>query len=440
MALRTRWGGAFKRLRYVDLRHRNQASLSQLVDAIRARAPGPSFAGLIGQIVDGNEEQRAQALQQVIDGFVADRAGLSARSARLREQIESRFGPQQEKEFAQAVRDPKKLPSVRAWMMSMLIWADAKLKPNRQLILKHLDARYETDRNVRFWTLAGLHERGATYRDAAVSASMEDRAPEVAMLARAIANPADGAVLKGFQELLQSNDFERGWPVLRLLRVLPLPSLAREVCHLLAGAALDDRFAYDSLFALANPVIARAAVPILLERYGLDGVVDRVVGVSSSADPAAIRQFERLLAEFDIAGVDTALAATELRRPSDAAVIARLRRYVRSTHDKTPAPESFVAGYASDVIDVSRDELDIREDVQTLVAVMLAKEVTPPLAIGLFGDWGSGKSFFMQSMKEAVHTLSARSRESGSTRFCNDVVSIEFNAWHYADTNLWAMG
>lgn len=428
-------GGAFKRLRYVDLRQSDETGLSQLFDAIRARATGPRFASLIGQIIDGNEVERAQALQQVIDGSVVDRVGLSAR---LREQIETRFGPQQEKEFAQAIRDPKKMPSVRAWMMSALIWTDAELEPNRQLILRHLDVRHEPDRNVRFWALAGLHQRGASYRDVAVRASLEDRAPEVAMLARAIANPEDGALLKSFQERLQSRDFDQAWPVLRLLRVLPLQPLAGDVSQLLAGTAADDRLAYDSLFALANPVMARAAAPIVLERYGLDDVVERVVGVSSSADPAALRQFARLLAEFDSAGVEAALATAEARRPSDAAVIARLRRYVRATHEKAPAPESFVAGYASDVIDVSRDDLDIREDVQTLVAVMLAKEVKPPLAIGLFGDWGSGKSFFMQSMKQAVNALSARSRESSSARFCNEVVSIEFNAWHYADTNLWA--
>jgi hypothetical protein len=80
------------------------------------------------------------------------------------------------------------------------------------------------------------------------------------------------------------------------------------------------------------------------------------------------------------------------------------------------------------------DYLDIREDVQTLAAIMLAKEVPPPLAIGLFGDWGSGKSFFMSSLRNVTKRLA----NSGQAKLCSSVVSIEFNAWHYADTNLWA--
>jgi polyhydroxyalkanoate synthesis regulator phasin len=69
---------------------------------------------------------------------------------------------------------------------------------------------------------------------------------------------------------------------------------------------------------------------------------------------------------------------------------------------------------------------------------MLAREVIPPLAIGLFGDWGSGKSYFMRSMKAAAKQISDGARARNSTKFCTEIVSIEFNAWHYADTNLWA--
>jgi hypothetical protein len=93
-------------------------------------------------------------------------------------------------------------------------------------------------------------------------------------------------------------------------------------------------------------------------------------------------------------------------------------------------------GFRAETIDVDRDRLGIREDVETLTAVMLAKDVTPPLAIGLFGDWGTGKSFFMKSMRAATDRLSKGDPEGKN--FCREVVSIEFNAWHYADTNLWA--
>ncbi len=79
--------------------------------------------------------------------------------------------------------------------------------------------------------------------------------------------------------------------------------------------------------------------------------------------------------------------------------------------------------------------LDIDEDVKTLTAVMLAKDVEPPLAIGLFGDWGHGKSFFMKEIKNEINAV----RDEGNdAAYCTNVVQIDFNAWHYVDTNLWA--
>ena len=57
-----------------------------------------------------------------------------------------------------------------------------------------------------------------------------------------------------------------------------------------------------------------------------------------------------------------------------------------------------------------------------------------PLSIGLFGEWGSGKSYFMGLLRGQVKTLA----DSGSAVYCENIHPIGFNAWHYADTNLWA--
>ncbi|HEX8095979.1 P-loop NTPase fold protein, partial [Jatrophihabitans sp.] len=50
----------------------------------------------------------------------------------------------------------------------------------------------------------------------------------------------------------------------------------------------------------------------------------------------------------------------------------------------------------------------------------------------LFGEWGSGKSFFMGRLRQQVAELST---EEG---YLPRIEQIGFNAWHYADTNLWA--
>lgn len=57
-----------------------------------------------------------------------------------------------------------------------------------------------------------------------------------------------------------------------------------------------------------------------------------------------------------------------------------------------------------------------------------------PLSIGLFGAWGSGKSYFMDLIAEQLHILT----QAPGKVFHQKIVQIRFNAWHYLDTNLWA--
>lgn len=100
-----------------------------------------------------------------------------------------------------------------------------------------------------------------------------------------------------------------------------------------------------------------------------------------------------------------------------------------------------LAGYVADTIhDV--DRLGIMPDVRSLCAVVAAEDVAPPLSIGLFGEWGTGKSFFIRQMQLEIERLadgSQRARKHGTdSPFCENVVQIDFNAWHYIDANLWA--
>ena len=99
-----------------------------------------------------------------------------------------------------------------------------------------------------------------------------------------------------------------------------------------------------------------------------------------------------------------------------------------------------VAGYVSDSVPCEGlgDELGIGDDVGTLCSVVLAKDVHPPLAIGLFGDWGTGKSYFMEAMYSHIEDLARRSAGTEHTAYHGSVVQIRFNAWHYIDANLWA--
>ena len=88
------------------------------------------------------------------------------------------------------------------------------------------------------------------------------------------------------------------------------------------------------------------------------------------------------------------------------------------------------------------DWLDIEQDVVALATLIAACNSAPPLSIGLFGDWGSGKTFFMSRLREAVAGLSKNAGAADVMQrdlpFYKRIVQIEFNAWHYVEGNLWA--
>jgi hypothetical protein len=80
------------------------------------------------------------------------------------------------------------------------------------------------------------------------------------------------------------------------------------------------------------------------------------------------------------------------------------------------------------------DQLDFENDINSFASVITLKKVNPPLAIGLFGNWGSGKSFFMEKLSERIDEAA----KVTDPDFVNHIVQVKFNSWHYSDTNLWA--
>ena len=85
------------------------------------------------------------------------------------------------------------------------------------------------------------------------------------------------------------------------------------------------------------------------------------------------------------------------------------------------------------------DLLDITNDVRALAQLIVDRQMAPPLAVGLFGAWGSGKSFFMSHLKARISELTNGARSRKDRKHCfQHVVQIEFNTWHYVDSNLWS--
>lgn len=80
------------------------------------------------------------------------------------------------------------------------------------------------------------------------------------------------------------------------------------------------------------------------------------------------------------------------------------------------------------------DRLSRSAEATALAELLLSQSARPPLAVGLFGEWGEGKSYFLKLLQEQVQALA-----DGPEAFAHHHVrQVKFNAWHYAETDLWA--
>jgi hypothetical protein len=156
--------------------------------------------------------------------------------------------------------------------------------------------------------------------------------------------------------------------------------------------------------------------------------------IAKRSDPAAQVTTQHLLAGL-VSLTDCSVA--EQLRDAGVAVDAVLAW-------RRPEPEAIpeaIAGFRSDGPG-GKDLLNIGPEVDAIATVLAARTVQPPLALGLFGDWGTGKSFFMDRLERRIDQLSkaeaAADRYGDERVYCRHIVQLKFNAWHYIDENLWA--
>jgi hypothetical protein len=121
---------------------------------------------------------------------------------------------------------------------------------------------------------------------------------------------------------------------------------------------------------------------------------------------------------------------------------------IRRDPPPSPLPVLTLAGFTSDSVAIGAgDPLGIAPDVRAFARLVCLEQAKPPLSICIFGEWGSGKSSFMERLQWEIDEIvkserrlaeESASRRDGALRFVKDIVQIRFNAWHYADANLWA--
>ncbi|KVN25013.1 hypothetical protein WJ63_17585 [Burkholderia pyrrocinia] len=95
------------------------------------------------------------------------------------------------------------------------------------------------------------------------------------------------------------------------------------------------------------------------------------------------------------------------------------------------------AELANDLAASDGDALGTQYEAEAFARIAVACETKAPLAIGIFGEWGAGKTNFMLRISQHVQRLSeVQSGKNGI--YWKDTVEVKFNAWHYTEANLWA--
>ncbi len=95
----------------------------------------------------------------------------------------------------------------------------------------------------------------------------------------------------------------------------------------------------------------------------------------------------------------------------------------------------------------AEDLIGIRFEAEALAETILLQDTEVPLAVGILGGWGSGKSTVMRLMQKKMTELRIQPVASGweddlgqgaFSKHVGHVYQIRFNAWTYAKANLWA--
>ena len=114
-----------------------------------------------------------------------------------------------------------------------------------------------------------------------------------------------------------------------------------------------------------------------------------------------------------------------------------LRSWLVENNPRTPAS---IAGFSSDNADGQPDLIGVSPEGNALAYLIASCDLTPPLAIGLFGEWGSGKSFLMRSVEDRVKGLTALVKDTPQREASvwKNIRQIRFSAWEYVQGDLWA--
>ena len=191
-----------------------------------------------------------------------------------------------------------------------------------------------------------------------------------------------------------------------------------------------------------NPDFGDAETRVAATTPNVERLLIRAVAIQREAGANVVGTAALALALLENPGLfSDQLAALQLKKEDLQREIGTgLRRMLRRPGPPPPAQPDALANFWTDNPNASvEDYLNVKKEVEAFARLAANKRIDPPLSIGVFGEWGSGKTFFMERMHERIEEMTkAESRNQETGELHSDIVQIRFNAWHYIETNLWA--
>jgi hypothetical protein len=227
------------------------------------------------------------------------------------------------------------------------------------------------------------------------------------------------------------------------------PPLTDEVAELLSYAGIDRstaiRMIADYCIRFREPNELVEVWRDILQPIGLLDIVDSAQA-GDTADPSGLPKDEPFVGTTQ-SFVDTGLVGDHDLGESEVLDVTPPSPIVAPRPTDDPDPRDTTGGgvallnaddpWAPNV----QDRTGAKDEADAFAAMIMARQFQPPLAVGVFGDWGSGKSFFLRLIHDAIEARRERLQRASSpvgVAFYRNIVPIRFNAWHYAETNIWA--
>lgn len=175
------------------------------------------------------------------------------------------------------------------------------------------------------------------------------------------------------------------------------------------------------------------------DKYGaLEGLVDSIKRLTGSGrKPSLLRErtWEDIIRTLDLSpDLEKALRSTRTE-------LIRRERALRARQTSlleraTPIP------YAQNDLPTGQDLLQFTNYAIAFAELITNDEVKPPLTVGIYGPWGSGKTFLIEQIKKQIVELLASKKRSflelGRPKR-KKILIVDFNAWSYNSSDiLWA--